>query len=95
MVSGSSPEKECAGPIGFNGLKDYRFLKIDDFLLEFVTTFADKKNSDKPLQELIDIEELQKAAYWVNVSNYDLKEINKYLRLYSKNDDRWREAFFE
>ena len=32
---------------------------------------------------------------WLNIDKYKRKQVNKYLKLYAKNDDRWQEAFDE
>jgi len=53
------------------------------------------KNSDKMISEAFDMYELREASYWLNISKYERKEINKFLMLYAKNDDRWQEAFEE
>ena len=93
--SGASPDEECGGTHRFSELKDYWSIKADDILIEFLTALADKKNSDKMISETFDMYELQETSYWLNINKYERKEINKFLMLYAKNDDRWQEAFAE
>ena len=76
-------------------LKDYWSIKADDILTEFLIALADEKNSDKKISEVFDMYELREASYWLNINKYERKEINKFLMLYAKNDDRWQEAFDE
>jgi len=35
------------------------------------------------------------GSYWLSISKYERKKINKFLMLYAKGDDRWQEAFEE
>lgn len=93
--SGASPDEECGGPLRFSKLKDYWLIKADEILIEFLTALADDKNSDKMISEVFDIYELREASYWLNISKYKRGEINKFLMLYAKNDNRWQEAFEE
>ena len=93
--SGTSPGEECGGPHRFNELKEYWFIRADDILIEFLTALADEKNCDKMISEVFDMYELREASYWLNINKYERKEINKFLMLYAKNDDRWQEAFAE
>ena len=76
-------------------LKDYWSIKADYILTEFLIALADEKNSDKMISEVFDMYELREASYWLNINKYERKEINKFLMLYAKNDDRWQEAFDE
>ncbi len=93
--SGASPEEECGGPHRFNELKEHWLIGADDILSEFLIALADDKNSDKMISEVFDMYELREASYWLNINKYERKEINKFLMLYAKNDDRWQEAFAE
>ena len=93
--SGASPNDECGGAHRFSELKDYWLIKADDILVDFLTALANDKNSDKMISEVFDMYELREASYWLNISKYERKEINKFLMLYAKNDDRWLEAFEE
>lgn len=93
--SGASPDEECGGPYRFSELKDYWAIKADDILIEFLKTLTDKKNSKKTLSEAFDRGELREAYYWLNIDKYERKEINKFLTLYAKGDERWQEAFDE
>jgi pRiA4b ORF-3-like protein len=93
--SGASPDEECGGPYRFAELKDYWSIKADDILIEFLKALADEKNSDKRMSEAFDMGELREANYWLNIHKYELKEINRFLTLYAKGDDRWQEAFAE
>ena len=63
--------------------------------MEFIRVLANKKNSDKIIGEVFDMHKLRIAYYWLNISKYERKEINKFLTFYAKNDDRWLEAFAE
>lgn len=93
--SGVSPNEECGGAHGFNELKYYWLEKADDILLEFLTALVDDNNSDKMISEVIDMSGLREASYWLNINNYEFKEINRFLKLYAKKDERWRDAFAE
>ena len=93
---GASPDEECGGPHRFSELKDYWSIKAPDFLIEFLTTLIDNRNSDhKIISEVLNRHELQEASYWLNSHKYERQEINKFLTLYAKGDDRWQEAFAE
>ena len=87
--------KNAGGPYRFSELKDYWAIKADDILIEFLKTLTDKKNSKKTLSEAFDRGELREAYYWLNIDKYERKEINKFLTLYAKGDERWQEAFDE
>ncbi len=93
--SGASPEEECSGSYRFNELKDYWLIKADDILIEFLTALADDKNSNKTVGEVFDMHELRETYYWLNINKYERKDINEFLTIYAKNDNRWREAFVE
>jgi hypothetical protein len=93
--SGASPDEECGGPERFSELKDYWSIKADDILTEFLIALADEKNSDKLISKAFSMHELREVSYWLNIDKYERKEINKFLTLYAKGDDRWKEAFSE
>ena len=63
--------------------------------MEFIIALTDEKNSKKKIGEVFDLGELRKAYYWLNSDKYNRKEINKFLTLYAKCDDRWQEEFAE
>ena len=75
--------------------KEAHPLVYGDILIEFLKTLTDKKNSKKTLSEAFDRGELREAYYWLNIDKYERKEINKFLTLYAKGDERWQEAFDE
>jgi hypothetical protein len=93
--NGASPEEECGGPYRFSQLKDYWEVKAYKILMEFIIALADEKNSKKKIREVFDLDELREAYYWLNIHKYNRKEVNKFLTLYSKGDERWQEAFAE
>ena len=93
--SGASPDEECGGPHRFNALKDYWLEKADDILMEFLIALTDEGNAEKMISEAFDMSELREASYWLKINKYEFKEINKFLKLYAKNDERWQEAFDE
>lgn len=93
--SGASPEEECGGPYRFAELKDCMSLKSFDFFTDFLRALSDKNNAKKKISDVIDIEELKEASYWLNINKYKRKQVNKFLTLYANNDDRWQEAFDE
>ncbi len=93
--SGASPDEECGGPHIFNKLKDHWLIKADEVLIEFLEALVNKKNSTKKISEVFNRYDLREASYWLNINKYELKEVNKFLKLYGKNDKRWLEAFAE
>jgi hypothetical protein len=95
--SGASPDEECGGPKRFEFLKNEWFFKAYEELGELLKTLESKlENSDKEsLEKGFDISRLREIDYWLNIDKYKRKQVNQYLKLYSKNDARWREAFDE
>lgn len=93
--SGASPDEECGGPRIFNELKDHWLIKADEVLIKFLEALVNKKNSTKKISEVFDRYDLREASYWLNINKYERKEVNKFLKLYGKNDKRWLEAFAE
>ena len=89
------PHGPCGGPHRFNALKDYWLEKADDILMEFLIALTDEGNAEKMISEAFDMSELREASYWLKINKYEFKEINKFLKLYAKNDERWQEAFDE
>ena len=93
--AGASPEEECGGADWFLKRKDHWEYEIYEVLDELVAAFADEKNASKRICDVIDIEKVEQAQYWMNVNKYKRKNVNKYLKYYANNDERWREAFDE
>ena len=64
-------------------------------LYELSTVFADKKNASKRICDVVDIERIEQAQYWINIDKYEYKDINKHLNLYTKNGRNWRKTLTE
>ena len=95
--SGASPDEECGGPERFKLLKTEWSIKAYEELGEFVKILESKlENSDEePIKNIFDINRLREVDYWLNIEKYKRKQVNKYLKLYAKDDARWQEAFDE
>lgn len=93
--SGTSPDEECGGSHRFNSLKSNSEFKSYEIMMEFLKAVADDSNSSKQIREVVDMERLQEANYWLNIDKYECKQVNKYLKFYANNDNRWQEAFDE
>ena len=93
--SGASPDEECGGPHSFNALKSewsYKSLEVAD---EFVRALTNKKNANKKISDVCDIDQIREAHYWLKIAKYKRKQANEYLKFYANNDARWQEAFDE
>ena len=93
--SGASPDEECGGPVSYTYLKDYRVDKSEDILINFLKALVDERNSGKLVGDVLDVDQLKEAYHWLHIDEYKIKEINKFLKLYSKGDEHWMEAFEE
>ena len=92
---GKSPEEECGGIERFNYLKDYWTNQAEEILTNFLIAAASKKNARKLICDILVVEELEKVKYWLEIDKYDRMDVNRYLKLYAKGDERWQEAFDE
>lgn len=93
---GASPEEECGGPFRFSALKEYWQVEAYNILIKSLTALVDDKiPDDEMIREVFNISELQETSYWLNIDQYDRREVNKFLTLYAKDDDRWQDAFAE
>ena len=92
---GASPDEECGGVNCFQKQKDdWKYDKYE-LLYELSTIFADKKNSSKRICDVVDIERIEQAQYWINIDKYEYKDINKHINLYTKNGRNWRKTLTE
>jgi len=91
----ASPDEECGGPETFMIQQDHWFFRSDEVMLELLEAVVDEDNADKKISEVCDTEELEEAVYWMEADKYEFEEINRFLKLYAENDDRWLEAFEE
>ncbi len=90
---------------GFNYHRDAWILKkwdiIQESFLALDNQYLSKEGKDvapntiKNLRKLFTDNNLKEALYWLSEKKYDKKEANKYLKLYAKNDPKWKEAFDE
>ena len=83
--AGASPDEECGGVNCFKDQKDYWKYETYKVYEELVRAFADDKNANKRICDVVDIERIEQAQYWKNIDKYEYKDINKQLRFYAKD----------
>ena len=81
--SRNAPQEDCGGPWAFQELESHYSLPyIADTLWQVIEGDLSREDC---------WEELHAFPYWLNINRFDRRAVNKRLRLYATNDERWRE----
>lgn len=82
----AAPPEDCGGPWRFLALKQhYNMGYIAHRLLELIDeeSWADERD------------ELQRYLYWLKIDEFDRRDANRWLKLYTAGDETWRRSFEE
>lgn len=89
-ISGSraGPPEECGGPIAFMAWED-------EFSHSLVVSRMQDLCEDQVDEIELYLHEIDHAKWWLGKEEFDRKEINRRLNIYSKGDEEWYGAVFE